>query len=121
VQQVTRKPAASGLRAEAVRRDWRPWAGAIALLALVVAIVTPRIRRAAAAHRDVREIVNGGLHTFLARKKIDETALANEVSDRGDAYRALLSLLDAIQRERITPEEADVGQRARDLVESMVR
>lgn len=73
----------------------------------------------AATRRDVREIVTGGLHSFLTRKKIDETALANEISDRGDAYRALISLLDAIQRERIPIEEADVDQRARDLVESL--
>ncbi|HEY2092470.1 MAG TPA: BatD family protein [Thermoanaerobaculia bacterium] len=121
VQQVTRKPAAGTPRPEAVRRDWRPWAGAIALVAIIIAIVAPRIRRAADARRDVREVVNGGLHAFLLRKKIDETALANEISDRGDAYRALVSLLDAIQRERITPEEADVEQRARDLVESVIR
>lgn len=121
VQQVARKPAAGSSRPATMPRDWRPWAVALAVLAIIIAIVTPRIRRAAAARRDVREIVNGGLHTFLVRKKIDETALANEVSDRGDAYRALVSLLDAIQRERITPEEADVELRARDLVESVTR
>jgi hypothetical protein len=122
VQQVARKLAAGGPRpASVVKRDWRPWAIAVALLAIVIAIVTPRVRRAAAVRRDVRAIVNGGLHDFLIRNKIDETALANEVSDRGDAYRALVSLLDAIQRERITRVDADLEQRARDLVESVIR
>jgi hypothetical protein len=119
VQQVSRDPASGIRHPEPLRRDWRPWAGGIALLALVVMLLIRPLRRAAATRRDVREIVNGGLHTFLTRRKIDETALANEVSDRGDAYRALVSLLDAIQRERILPEEADVEQRARDLVESL--
>ena len=104
-----------------MQRDWRPWAGAVILMAIVIAIVTPRIKRSAAVRRDVHEIVNGGLHTFLARNKIDETALVNEISDRGDAYRALISLLDAIQRERIGAEEGDLEQRARDLVESVMR
>jgi hypothetical protein len=121
VQQVARKPAAGVAPPVVEKRDWRPWAAAIALLVIVVAAVTPRIHRAMAVRRDVREIVNGGLHTFLLRHKIDETALANEVSDRGDAYRALLSLLDALQRERIAAEEADLEQRARDLVESVIR
>ncbi|HEV8435350.1 MAG TPA: BatD family protein [Thermoanaerobaculia bacterium] len=120
VQQVAREPA-SGIRhpADARKREWRPWAGGILLLAVVIAIVTPPLRRAAATRRDVREIATGGLHSFLIRKKIDETALANEISDRGDAYRSLISLFDAIQRERIPIEEADVDQRARDLVESL--
>jgi len=121
VQQVTRKPAPGSSRPSSMQRDWRPWAGAVILMAIVIAIVTPRIKRSAAVRRDVHEIVNGGLHTFLARNKIDETALVNEISDRGDAYRALISLLDAIQRERIGAEEGDLEQRARDLVESVTR
>jgi len=121
VRQVIRRPPAVSRQPVPMRRDWRPWAGGIALIVLVTLIVTPPVRRSLAARRDVREIVNGGLQTFLARKKIDETALANEISDRGDAYRGLVSLLDAIQRERIAPDEAraDLEQRARDLVESL--
>jgi hypothetical protein len=121
VQQVTRQPSAVSRQPSPIKRDWRPWAAGIALLVLAILIVTPPIRRSLAVRRDVREIVNGGLHTFLARKKVDETALANEISDRGDAYRGLVSLLDSIHRERITAEEAraDLELRARDLVESV--
>ncbi len=119
VQQVVRHPASGIRHPEAVKRDWRPWAGAILLLVVVIAIVTPPLRRAAARRKDVRLIVNGGLHDYLVRKKVDENVLAKEISDRGDAYRSLVSLLDAMQRERVTPEEADLEQRARDLVESL--
>jgi hypothetical protein len=119
VQQAARPSAAGRAQPAEMRRDWRPWAAAAVLLVILILIVLPWIRRAAATRRDVREIVNGGLATFLARKRIDETTLANEVSDRGDAYRALLSLLDA----RIPPEEAEgeLERRARDLVESVIR
>jgi hypothetical protein len=96
-----------------VKRDWRPWAGAIALLVILAVMVIPPLRRASSTRRDVREIVNGGLRDYLVRKKVDETALANEISDRGDAYRALVSL------QRIDPENTGLEQRARDLVESL--
>ncbi|HEX7191358.1 MAG TPA: BatD family protein [Thermoanaerobaculia bacterium] len=122
VQQVSRQPSPVNRQPAALKRDWRPWAGAIALVVLAALIVTPPVRRSLAVGRDVREIVNGGLHAFLVRKKVDETALANEVSDRGDAYRGLVSLIDAVHRERITSDEAktDLEQRARDLVETVI-
>jgi hypothetical protein len=98
-----------------------PWVETILLFVLAAATVTPRVRRAFEVRAGVRAILSGGLHPFLEEKKIDETALANEISDRGDAYRALRSLLDALERDRIPFEDAkaDVEQRARDLVESL--
>jgi hypothetical protein len=35
------------------------------------------------------------LHALLAARKLDETSLMREQSDRGDAYRSLLSGLDS--------------------------
>jgi hypothetical protein len=71
----------------------------------------------------VREITRAGapLSHYLARRKIDETTLAAEISDRGDAYRALRSLLDSVERDRISAAEAhdEMRRRARDLVESL--
>ncbi len=95
-------------------------------MTLVLAIIGPRLKRSRRIRAEVRGITSGGLaalHAFLARRKIDETTLTNEVSDRGDAYRALRSLIDAIDHDRISPEEAaaDLEQRARDLVESVIR
>jgi hypothetical protein len=129
VQQTAPRPRAKA--AKLVAREWNPrslipWIGAITLLALVLAIVGPRLKRSVRIRAEVRAIMSGGLaalHAFLARRKIDETTLANEVSDRGDAYRALRSLIDAIDRDRIPREEvaSDLEQRARDLVESVMR
>ncbi|HEX3580389.1 MAG TPA: BatD family protein [Thermoanaerobaculia bacterium] len=113
VRQANRQPLAVGRQASVAKRDWRPWAEAIALLVILAMLVIPPLRRASSTRGDVRQIVNGGLHDYLVRKKIDETALANEISDRGDAYRALVSL------QRIDAENAGLEQRARDLVESL--
>jgi len=131
VQQTAQRPRAGAKAAKPVAREWDlrlllQWLGLISLWVLAFATAGPRLKRWAQNRREVRAITSGGeaaLHAFLAGRKIDETTLANEVSDRGDAYRALRSLIEAIDRDRISPEEAaaDLEQRARDLVESVMR
>jgi len=87
------------------RRSTTPafrWAVAIALIMLVGVITVPRVKREIAIRRQVREIVRSGeiRAQVDARLGVDATSLLNERSDRGDAYRALRSLLDAIDRDR---------------------
>jgi BatD DUF11 like domain len=74
---------------------------AVAALALIAVIVLiPRIRRASALKKRVREIarppeeIRAKLHALLAAHELDEAALLREQSDRGDAYRSLHSRLD---------------------------
>ena len=78
------------------------WAIAIALIMLVGVITVPRVKKEIAIRRQVREIVRSGeiRARVDARLGVDAASLLNERSDRGDAYRALRSLLDTIDRDR---------------------
>ena len=42
-----------------------------------------------------------------------------ERSDRGDAYRALRSLLDALEHERMIVNATELQRRVRELLESL--
>lgn len=91
-------------------------AGAIALL--FAFFVIPWWRRRAALNRAIRGMIGDGdpaavrenVHASLESRGIDPGSLLREGSDRGDAYRALRSLLDALERDRI-----DVGDAAREI------
>ena len=71
----------------------------IAIVALI--LIAPRIRRASALRRRAREIarppeqLRDKLHALLAARKLDETSLLREQTERGDAYRSLLSGLES--------------------------
>jgi hypothetical protein len=53
---------------------------------------------------------------WLVARGADPMLLVREQSDRGDAYRALRSLLDAAERERLTVERGEIRARVRDVV-----
>jgi hypothetical protein len=91
----------------------------IAALAAVLAI--PPLRRELALRRAVREIVHGATPAEIrarveARKPID----IREASDRGDAWRALRSLLDAAEKDRdiAIGAEDEIARRVRDVLAS---
>jgi len=105
-----------------VRRAWIP-ATVAALLVIVLAIVAPRIRSTRGTSRDVCNIlhtadadINASVETWLRERGIEPAALLLESSDRGDAYRALRSLVDGMRHERIETSEGELRQRVRDLV-----
>ena len=94
---------------------------AFGLLAVLFAgISVPRLRREIAIRRDVREIVRS--REIRARVDallgVDPSVLLKEQSDRGDAYRALRSLLDARERDRDIAADADreIARRVRDVL-----
>jgi hypothetical protein len=123
-------PAARERFARAVRtREFLPWVGAVLLLLVSLLIFVPRARRASRMRAQVRELVRDAsphelrmrVSTFLGGRGIDEAALAAEASDRGDAYRALRSLVDALEHDRVLAHEAeeDIELRVRDLLQSI--
>jgi hypothetical protein len=73
-----------------------------ALAVIIGLLAVPRVRRELALRREVREIVRSGevRARVDARLGVEPAALLAERSDRGDAYRALRSLLDAMERDR---------------------
>jgi hypothetical protein len=112
-----RAPAAETPRTD---RKW-PWvAGGAALFAL---LLVPRVIREVALRHDVHDIVQGSAAEIReridARMKTAPAVLLIEQSDRGDAYRALRSLLDAAERERDIAEDAEreIARRVRELLQ----
>ena len=100
-----------------------PWVAGGALAVVFAAVAAPRLRRELALRRDVRAIAAGT--PSEVREAVDArlgtaraVALLDEKSERGDAYRALRSLLDALERDRDVGDhvEDEVARRVRDVL-----
>ena len=118
-------PTASDARIGTVRR-MLPLLGIAAGLLVVLALAWPRLARASQIRRDTRSLVRetpattrAAVDEWLSGRGADPAALLRETSERGDAYRALRSLLDAAERDRLVAEPDEIRGRARDLVNSM--
>jgi hypothetical protein len=118
-------PAPSSAPVEAARQSL-PFIGVAAAILILLASAWPRIARGRAIRRDVRALVREtpaetrvAVDEWLSTRGVDSIAILRETSDRGDAYRALRSLLDAAERDRLSAEPDDVRGRVRDLVASL--
>jgi len=101
---------------------------AMIVLAAIVALslaglAVLRARRSRHIRDEVRRLVRAtppetraAVDEYLNWRGIDPSALMREPSERGDAYRSLRSLLDALERDRIVAGEREVARRVRDLV-----
>jgi BatD DUF11 like domain len=85
------------------------------LAALALRRKTPKLNTRGKSPSELRD----ELHALLARKRIDEAALTREASDRGDAWRALRSLLDSVERDRavVADPEREIEFRTRDFLQ----
>jgi hypothetical protein len=115
-------PAAKVPDGRAVRpapsRRW-PWL-AVAWI-VVVALAVPRIRRELALRRKVRDVLRDATPAEIrARMQERVTVDPREASDRGEAWRALLSLLDAAERERdiAVGAEGEIARRVKEVLRS---
>jgi hypothetical protein len=118
-------PVPSSAPVEAARQSL-PFIGIAAAILILLAIAWPRIARARAIRRDTRALVREtpaetriAVDEWLSTRGVDPTAILRETSDRGEAYRALRSLLDAAERDRLVADPDDVRGRVRDLVASL--
>ncbi|HEV7573958.1 MAG TPA: BatD family protein [Thermoanaerobaculia bacterium] len=119
-------PPSSGSAPADAARQSLPFIGIAAAILILLAIAWPRIARARAIRRDVRVLVRAtpaetriAIDEWLSTRGVDPTALLRETSERGDAWRALRSLLDSAERERLIAEPDDIRGRVRDLVASL--
>jgi BatD DUF11 like domain len=122
------QPVRAPLRPPLAWRELLPSGGSIAAVAIAVLLALPRIRSALRARREVRALVAGrtpaavreAVHAVLHQRGCDVNALATEASDRGDAYRAFRSLVDALDRERFGADDSrdELRRRVRDLLAS---
>ena len=112
-------PAAARVR---TMRPYLPWIGGALLLFLLVVSSIPRLRRAADLRRRVRALARGktppevreAVEAMLVARGMMPSALLLEPSERGDAFRALRSLIDAADRLDVTREE--IEDRVRELL-----
>jgi len=123
VKAVAAPAAAKGPSGQPVPRAvpgrW-PWlAGALVAVVVLLVVVVPRARRELALRREVRDVLRDATPAeirmrMLARVTIDP----REASDRGEAWRALLSLLDAAERERdiAVGAEGEIARRVREVL-----
>jgi hypothetical protein len=118
-------PANGDARVEAARRSL-PLIGIVAGILIAIAIVWPRLSRASSVRRETKSLVRGtpsevriAVDEWLSAHGVDGTGLLRETSERGDAYRALRSLLDAAERDRFVVEPGELRGRVRDLVASV--
>ncbi len=123
---VATRPALSpGARTEKPRPRpalWR-WIGAIGLMVLAGTLAARMLAREVAVRREAREILRG-CSAAVIRERLEHrlgaqaTALLSEASDRGDAWRAVRSLLDAAERDRDIAHDSDgeIARRVKDLI-----
>jgi len=119
-------PPPSGSSPIEAARQSLPLIGVAAGILILLAIAWPRIARARAIQRDTRALVREtpaetriAVDEWLSSRGVDPVGILRETSDRGDAYRALRSLLDAAERDRLIAEPEEVRSRVRDLVASL--
>jgi hypothetical protein len=99
------------------------WAAAVLLMCTIIALAIARTQRSRRVRTRVRHLVKptvpetrAAVDEYLGTMGIEPSALMREPSDRGDAYRSLRSLLDALERDRIIAGEKEITERVRDLV-----
>ena len=115
-------PAAARVR---TLRPYLPWIGGALVAFIVVMLAIPRLRRAAALRRRVRELTRGrsplevreAAESMLIARGVMPSALLSEPTERGDAFRALRSLVDAAERLDVT--EREIEDRVRELLQSL--
>ena len=103
-----------------------PIGAAAAVAILFLLFVMPWWRRRRALDDQIRTVmadqtpaeVRENVNALLARRGVDASTLVREPTDRGDAYRSLRSLLDALERDRIDVEDRDreIRRRIRELL-----
>jgi hypothetical protein len=116
-------PAPSSNAPVEAARQSLPFISIAAAILILLTIAWPRLARARAIRNDTRALVREtpadtrvAVDEWLSKRGIDPIVIIRETSDRGDAYRALRSLLDAAERDRLIAEEDDIRGRVRDLV-----
>ncbi len=125
--QSVAQPAAAPSRVTSNVRRVLLIAIAAALAVLIASAMARIIARRRSVSLRIRELVcdrspsqiRDAVHQRLGENGIDVASLMRESSDRGDAYRALRSLLDALEHDRMNAAGAELRRRVRELLESV--
>lgn len=123
INAVMAQPAEAPLPAvtPAARGVTWPWVAAALTLVLAVLLAIPPLRRELTLRREVREILRDATPAEI-RARVEERVPVQlrEASERGDAWRALRSLLDAAERDRdiAVDSQREIARRVRDVLEA---
>lgn len=116
-------PKLSSVRPRIGRRALAGWVGAAAALLLVLLFGWSAMRHRRRVRGVVRTLIRPtpaetrqAVDNYLLARGIDLAVLLHEASDRGDSYRALRSLLDALEHERVDAGDEEIAERVRDVV-----
>ena len=101
-----------------------PVAVGIGLLVAGLAFISiPRLRGRMRLRRQVRALLRStpaetraAVEAVVAARGADPFALLREASERGDAFRAFRSLIDAAEKDRIGATPREIGHRVRDVL-----
>jgi hypothetical protein len=125
VNAIMTRPAAAAPLPPVTPRErgmrWAWWVLGAAIVAGATSLAIAPIRRELALRRAVREIVRDATPAEIrARVERRMPVDIREASDRGDAWRALRSLLDAAEKDRdiAIDAEDEIARRVRDLLTS---
>ena len=121
------QPSSSPSRATSNVRNILLIAIALALAVFVASAIARAVARRRLLSRRIALLVRDrspsqirdAVHERLGENGIDVALLMRENSDRGDAYRALRSLLDGLEHDRMTAGATELQRRVRDLLESL--
>ena len=122
------EPASTSRSSPRSRQSWgnAPLIAGGVTVGLIALFAGSRLARNVRFSRQVTQVVKGRtpqetrelMNAHLLERGLDPSALMREGSERGDAWRALASLLDALDRERIemTNPEREVKRRVREFL-----
>lgn len=122
-------PPGSGTPPPFSRRVLGTAAAAALAVALLAMFVIPRLIRQQRVRRTTRDIIRERspaqirelLIELLQVRQLDPTKLLEETSERGEAWRAVRSILDAVERDRVQAADAadEIELRVREFVQSL--
>jgi hypothetical protein len=103
--------------------------GTLVTAALLALLVMPRLARQQRVRREARRIISTRspaqireqLLVLIALRGLNPAALLAEESERGEAWRAVRSILDAVERDRVQAADAEdeIELRVREFVQSL--
>jgi hypothetical protein len=104
-------------------------AGTLLATALLALLVMPRLARQQRVRAAARRIIDGRspaeireqLLALISARRLDPSALLAEEGERGEAWRAVRSILDAVERDRVQAADAEdeIELRVREFVQSL--
>jgi hypothetical protein len=117
------RPATPQAKRSVAAKRALPWVGGVALALVALAAAVPPLERGRRARRESKELLRetpaetrAAIEAWLVERGLEPASLLREPSDRGEAWRAVRSLLDALEHERLETSRRELRRRVRELI-----